>query len=378
MRTRDRLSWYRLTSPAGRFAIDAGLTDGDWYRSPVARKRLKQLMKRSDGPAVRDTALWIGIAVLAAGIGVALWGSWWAVPFFLLYGVLYGSASDSRWHESGHGTAFKNRRLDNAVYQLACFCTMRNPTLWRWQHTRHHTDTLIVGRDPEITAMRPARLARIVANLVGLAEGPAQLWSMVRFSVGSMTAEERSFVPESERHKVFRVSRVWLGIYGATLGTAIVTTSWLPIVLIGGPRFYGAFMVVVYGLTQHAGLGENVLDHRLNTRTVLMNPVNRFLYWNMNYHTEHHMFPMVPYHQLPALHEEIKDDLPAPYPSLWAAYREIIPAILRQLRDPAYFVRRELPATAAPYHGPADGILPEYRTRTNASTAPDSPKRGDS
>ena len=63
-----------------------------------------------------------------------------------------------------------------------------------------------------------------------------------------------------------------------------------------------------------------------------MNPVFRFLYWNMNYHVEHHMFPMVPYHALPRLHEVIKADLPAPYPSCWAAYREIIPAFLRQVQ----------------------------------------------
>ena len=48
-------------------------------------------------------------------------------------------------------------------------------------------------------------------------------------------------------------------------------------------------MLIVYALTQHAGLGEDVLDHRLNTRTVKMNVVNGFLYWNMNYHVEHHM-----------------------------------------------------------------------------------------
>ena len=73
-------------------------------------------------------------------------------------------------------------------------------------------------------------------------------------------------------------------------------------------------MLSVYGLTQHAGLGENVLDHRLNTRTVYMNPVIRFLYWNMNYHVEHHMFPMVPYHRLAELHEEIKHDCAAAVP----------------------------------------------------------------
>ena len=54
-----------------------------------------------------------------------------------------------------------------------------------------------------------------------------------------------------------------------------------PVVLIGGPRFYGACLFYVYGFTQHAGMGENVLDHRLNTRTVKLCVVNRFLYWNL-------------------------------------------------------------------------------------------------
>jgi fatty acid desaturase len=133
---------------------------------------------------------------------------------------------------------------------------------------------------------------------------------------------------------------------------AIVFRSWLPVVLIGGPRAYGAFMLQVYGLTQHAGLGENVLDHRLNTRTVKMCLVNRFLYWNMNYHVEHHMFPMVPCHRLAELHEEVRADCAPVYPSLWAAYKEIIPAILHQLRDQEYFVRRELLPGAAPFNEP--------------------------
>jgi len=54
----------------------------------------------------------------------------------------------------------------------------------------------------------------------------------------------------------------------------------------------------------------------------------------------------VPYHALPRLHAAMKDDCPPPYPSFWAAYKEIVPTLLRQLRDPEYFVHRELPPTA--------------------------------
>jgi fatty acid desaturase len=56
------------------------------------------------------------------------------------------------------------------------------------------------------------------------------------------------------------------------------------------------------------------------------------------------MYPMVPFHRLPELHARIRDELPPAYPSLWAAYREIVPALLRQARDPDYYVVRELPA----------------------------------
>jgi fatty acid desaturase len=349
---RERLQRYSLSGPENQAAVDAGLADGDWFRSAVPRKRMKELMRRSDGPAIRATALWIGLIIVFAGLGIALWGSWWAVPFFLAYGVLYGSSSDSRWHEAGHGTAFRTRWLDQGLYQLASFMIMRDPTTWRWSHTRHHTDTLIVGRDPEIAAMRPARLARILVNFAGLVDVPMAFRLMFVHAAGRLTADEADYVPGPERHKVYRTARIDLAVYAVTVGLAVVFRSWLPVVLIGGPRVYGAFMLQVYGLTQHAGLGENVLDHRLNTRTVKMCVVNRFLYWNMNYHVEHHMFPMVPCHRLAELHEEIKHDCAPAYPSLWAAWREIIPAILRQLQDQEYFVRRELVPGAAPFSKP--------------------------
>jgi fatty acid desaturase len=129
------------------------------------------------------------------------------------------------------------------------------------------------------------------------------------------------------------------------------------------PTMYGAWMQVYFGITQHAGLAENVLDHRLNSRTVYMNRVFRFVYWNMNYHVEHHMFPMVPYHALPKLHRIMLADTPRPYSSTLEAYREIIPALWRQRKDPSHTVVRQLPPTAKPYrpdfHGQAIVVAPE-------------------
>ena len=340
---------YDLMGESGRRAVETGLAAAQWYHTDIPRKQMKELMQRSDGPAIRDTIIWLAVLILSAAGGIWFWGTWWAVPFFVVYGVLSGSASDSRWHECGHGTAFRTMWMNDAVYQIACFMIMRNPVTWRWSHTRHHTDTVIVGRDPEIAVMRPPDLLRLALNVFGLLDAWHAVVDMLRNAAGRMSAAEKTFIPESEQPKAIRIARIWLAIYLATIAVCFATGSILPAMLIGLPRLYGAWHHVLTGLLQHGGLADNVTDHRLNSRTVYMNPVSRFIYWNMNYHVEHHMFPMVPYHALPRLHELIKHDLPAPNPSMWHAYKEVWPVLLKQLKHEDFFLKRELPPTAKPY-----------------------------
>ncbi len=302
-------------------------------------------MVRRDGPAIRDTAIWLGSIIAFGGCGVWFWGSWLAVPFFLCYGVLCCSVSDSRWHECGHRTAFKTPWMNEVVYQIASFLIMRDPTITRRSHMRHHADTLIVGRDPEITVKRPPSIVRLILGFAGLVEGMIAFQGMARHAAGGLNAEEEILVPERERPAVYRTARIWVAIYGTVVLACAAAWSVLPAVLVGLPYFYGTWLQRIFGLTQHAGLAEDVLDHRLNSRTVHMNPLFRFLYWNMNYHVEHHMFPMVPYHRLPDLHRVVKADLPTPYAGVVDAFREIIPAIIRQRRDPDWHVRRPVPTS---------------------------------
>jgi fatty acid desaturase len=343
---------YSLIGRDTKLAEEKGLSAAQWYACSIPRKQLKEMMKRSDGPALRDTAIWFAAFIVSGGLGYYFWGTWWAVPCFLVYGVLYGSSSDSRWHECGHGTAFKTRWMNDVVYHIACFMILREPTIWRWSHTRHHTDTIIVGRDPEIGVPRPPDVAGILLNLFALKSGKKALGRIFLHATGKLAEDEKTFVPDMERWKVYLVARIYVAIFASVIAACFVFRSILPAMYIGLPSFYGGFMTIYFGLTQHAGLAEDVLDHRLNSRTVYMNPIFRFIYWNMNYHVEHHMFPMVPYHALPRLHEAIKADCPTPYSSSIQAYREIIPAILRQVKDPTFYVKRELPpgAKSVPYN----------------------------
>ena len=334
---------YSLIGVNASLAVEQGLAEADWYQCAVPRGTMRTLLERRDGPAILNTLLWFGLIFAAGYATYALWGRWWAVIPYALYSVLYASTSDSRWHESGHGTAFKTDWMNNALYEIASFMVMREAIVWRWSHTRHHSDTIIVGRDPEIAVPRPADLSGILMSFFSLKVYPKYFRHIVMHCFGRVSAEERTFIPEIEFPKLFSRARIYVGLYVAVITLSLYLHSVLPLMLVGLTNLFGTWLMVVYGLTQHAGLAENVLDHRLNCRTIYMNPINRFLYWNMNYHVEHHMFPLVPFHALPKLHQAIKDDCPPAYPSLFSAWQEIFPTVIRQVKEPTYHLKRKLP-----------------------------------
>ena len=89
-----------------------------------------------------------------------------------------------------------------------------------------------------------------------------------------------------------------------------------------------------------------------------MNPISRFIYLNMNYHIEHHMFTMVPYYNLPKLHALIKHDLPAPVPSIPAAFARLLPVLWKQLRYEDAVIIPDLPEGATPYRDEVEKLRP--------------------
>jgi fatty acid desaturase/nitrite reductase/ring-hydroxylating ferredoxin subunit len=334
---------YGLTGTAKQRAFDAGLANAEWFQPVIDPARLRELQSRADGRAAFDTLLWIAL-VVGSGIWAytTVW-SWWSIPAFVIYGALYGGAADPRWHEMGHGTAFRTPWLNDAIYPVASAMLFRGPTVWRWSHYRHHTDTIIVGRDAEISFQRPPSVLRTALLFTGFRAAPPMFLRLVKHAFGRIDADAAEFVPQNEHRKVVWESRVIVAVVAAAAVWSLVAWTPLPILFIGGPSIYGQWLMVFFGLTQHAGLRENVLDHRYNTRTVYMNPVFRFLYLNMNYHVEHHIFPSVPYQALPKLHDEIKSQLAPPLPNTWVAYKQIWSTLSRQQRDATYEIPLEVP-----------------------------------
>ena len=149
--------------------------------------------------------------------------------------------------------------------------------------------------------------------------------------------------PLKEKKKILWNSRFYVFIWLGIIFFSIYFETILPILYLLLPNYYGKPIWFLVNVTQHLGAALDKKDHRECTHSLNINPIFSFLYWHMEYHLEHHMFPMVPSYNLKKLHNLIKDQTPTPKEGLWGAYKEIIPAIIKQSKNPNYILKIELP-----------------------------------
>ena len=76
---------------------------------------------------------------------------------------------------------------------------------------------------------------------------------------------------------------------------AIAVGEWFLIVVVSLPQFYGArwYHTLVHA-TMHVGREPEADDFRKSCRSVKVDPFTSFMYWHMEWHTEHHNLPRGP------------------------------------------------------------------------------------
>ena len=55
------------------------------------------------------------------------------------------------------------------------------------------------------------------------------------------------------------MSRIYVSLWLLIIGISLFLNSWLPIIMIILPPFYGNTILMICGMTQHAGLADNCL-----------------------------------------------------------------------------------------------------------------------
>ena len=324
----------------------------DWYRTPLRSDLLKSLHVRSDAQGLLQSLGYLGTLVLTGGLAFYAAGHWplpVVIGLIFLHGTCF-SFQINAVHELGHGTVFRTKSLNHLFVRIFAFLGWVNFEMFEKSHARHHRYTLHPPDDLEVVL--PMRLMIKHFFLQGFLNPKAVYYSAkdtLRIARGKFSGEwELAIFPAAEPHKrrsPVNWARTVLVGHGLILIVSAVFKLWILPVLITLAPFYGGWLFFLCNNTQHIGLQDNVPDFRLCCRTFILNPVARFLYWHMNYHTEHHMYAAVPCYKLGKLHGLIKHDLP-PCPSgLVATWREIAAIQKRQDEDPAYQYPAPLPAS---------------------------------
>lgn len=347
-----------LSTPEPTIAADRHPPRIKWYRSPVDREEMAILNQRSDLRGALQTGGFL--ALLAANAGLAAWSAThWPWPLTVALVFWHGTCWQfliNGFHELVHRSVFRTRWLNELFVRVFGFLGWYNHHFFRASHEAHHKYTLHEPDDLEVVL--PVRmtlggyLARAIVDVPGFLH---MLRGQVRRALGDSNPDRdrwtAALFPADDpdgRRRLVGWARILLAGHGLVAAVSLATGWWIVPVLLSLPAAYGRWLHLLLNETQHIGLAKETPDFRLCCRTILLNPFLRFLYWNMNYHTEHHMYAAVPCYHLGRLHRAIAHDLPPCPRGIVATWRQIAPVLRRQRIDPAYCYVAPLPSPAIP------------------------------
>jgi fatty acid desaturase len=318
-----------------------------WYRTPLDKDTLTELRKLSDFQGFWRISLLLLMVILTGSLAYYAylhWPLWAVIAVCFLHGSLFQFIGVSGpGHEMSHNTFFKTRFLNHFFGRLTGFLSWADLVAFHCSHNKHHQWTVHKDLDGEV--ILPARISRldwIFFFTLNVKHFYSTVKDLIFRSIGIMKGDwMNKVIPPSDvktRRQTFNWARILLLGHLSLAIVFLLTGRWFLIILITLAPFYGQWLNLLCGFTQHAGLQPSVPDFRRCCRTVMLNPFLQFLYCNMNYHLEHHMYAAVPCHNLPKLRKAIEYDLPPASPNLWTAWREILPAIQRQVKEPDYYL----------------------------------------
>lgn len=258
------------------------------------------------------TALAFLVLWAAAG-ALSLWSG--ALPvraacWFLVGAVIQGYGI--LMHEAVHGTMARDRRRNRWFGFLCGLPALLSVSSYRAVHLPHHRYER-TERDPdelENVTRDPRKLALLY--LVVLAAG--QFYLSPKYGPVSALREKGA---------VRRDILVEYAIIAAAFGAAFALVPWWVMLDVWVlPAAVAGTLTNVRTLAEHALTIR--IDRLTATRTVLSNRLVSALMCNLNYHTAHHLYPAVPWYNLPRLHQLLGADFAAAGVQVYRSYTRFL------------------------------------------------------
>jgi fatty acid desaturase len=283
---------------------------------------VRSLSQRSDLQGILRFAAHLAcMAVTGILVWLAMPNWYLLVPAMVLHGFTLVTMF-AAMHECVHRTAFASSRLNEIFGWIAGLLSFYNFHYYRCYHTWHHRYTQDPEKDPELMTPKPKNLFQYCVEISGLEFWLARPALFTRLILGQ--TQRYAFIPENARRKIAISVAAQVAVYLAAIASIPMTMSypwaWYYFFL---PALLAQPLLRAITLAEHTACStdENGLT---NTRTTLtMFPV-RLLMWNMPFHTEHHLYPSIPFYQLPKAHAQLRERLVHLEPSYIAANRTII------------------------------------------------------
>lgn len=160
---------------------------------------------------------------------------------------------------------------------------------------------------------------------------------MVKHAGGFVHPASAIYVPAGRRGLMVLEARIMVALYAGLFAAAVhFGFAWVLLVAWLAPRVAGEPIQRIIRVAEHVGCDESP-DLLRNTRTTRTNRFVNAIAWQMPYHAEHHLFPNVPFHALPAVHARVGNRVVVEPRGYVAGQRDII----RMLRASAPAARAE-------------------------------------
>ncbi len=293
-------AWDRPADPPSQRPAPVGLGRSD--TPPLTVGELQALNRRSDWKGARQLAGHLAI-LLTSGY---LWGTGAAGPWVgAIALVIYGFSLATMFaavHEGVHRTVFATQKFNDALAWGAGVLSFYNSAFFRRYHKWHHRYTQVPGKDPELEDPIPTTLGEYLWHVSGIPWWIGKIRTHSRVALGNL--DGIPYITPEARAEVIRSTRLQLAVYGVFLlvsnlaGQPWFLVYWLFPLAVGQP-----FLRLIL-LAEHT-LCTPQNSPFTNTRTTYTLWPIRFLMWNMPFHAEHHLYPSIPFHALPAAHQKI-------------------------------------------------------------------------
>ncbi|MDH3443984.1 MAG: fatty acid desaturase [Deltaproteobacteria bacterium] len=224
-------------------------------------------------------------------------------------------------HEASHKPLFKSTALNNFVVMLCGLPILLPVSAFRTNHKGHHARRSSKVDPDEVAFPRLERLRSRSAYFVAfLAKASAFITVLPVSSVIRSDGRTRvQTMAEYTSLAAFLASLFWL------VPLAAMWKLWLL------PLLITAIFTQLRAIAEHGATTRG--DVFTATRTIVSNRFLSFMMCNINYHLEHHLFPAVPWYNLPRIHQLLKDEYRRAGCSVYRSYTEFFRDFFKAFRS---------------------------------------------